>query len=249
MRTAVATTLAGLAALWLLLAAVVAFWGKKTPDPTPEVEAGPRVTPWGPLGPSERVLVIGVSGTGKTTYAKKLLSGGAGGPPAGRVVFFDPQADYVDVAVPVTLAELRAAPELLKGERVAVAVQPDGDTEEELAAEVEELCELVRKAGRLVVVLDEVGDYADAARKTLSRLARNGRHDGIASVWVTQAAMEIPKGVRRQATRVFSFLQTDPSDLSALERFGPQFVAQVRGWRKGADPAAWVLPSLAELPC
>lgn len=241
----VALVLAG-----LLMAVGLLLFRRKPPAPPPADPAHQRDAPppWGVLGPSERVLILGVSGTGKTTWAKRLLAGVDGGPAAARVVIFDPQGDYGEIAVPVTLEELRSAPELLKGPRVALAVQPEGDTEEELAAEVEQLVPLVRAAGRCILVLDEVGDYGDAARKTLSKLARNGRHDQVASVFVTQAAVEIPKAVRRQATRVYSFLQTDPQDLRALERFGEGFISRVQAWARGAPPATWVLPSLSELP-
>jgi hypothetical protein len=243
-------------------AAVLALLGvllfrRRRPAP-PERQVVDRAPfPWGDLGPSERVMVLGVSGTGKTFWVKKLLTGGAtpSSKPAERVLYGDPQGDYGDVAEPITLAELRElADELAGGERFALAVQlegagddDDGD-EEALAAQVEELIGLARRIGGCVLVLDEVGDYADHARKALSKLARNGRHDRIAAVFVSQAAVEIPKGARRQATRVYSFLQTDPADLKALERFGASFTARVTAWVKGSPPATWVLPSLSELP-
>jgi hypothetical protein len=199
-----------------------------------------RPTPHGVLGPSVRAAVIGLSGTGKSRFAKALIR------TAGRVVIFDLCNEYRDVAVTVTIGELLEAPELLLGDPVALAVTPSSEDEDEIAEDLERLVALVRRAGNAVLVLEEVGDYGARAASTISRLARNGRHQGIATVFVTQAAVEIPKAARRQLTHVFSFLQTDPEDLAALaKRCGEPFAARVTSWRVGDPPAAWILPSLA----
>lgn len=185
------------------------------------------------------MIILGVPFTGKSFKAKAIVRS------AGRVLFFDPCGDYTEVALPITLDELAAAPEILLGELLALAVQPEGATPAELAAELEATVRLARLAKNLVLVLDEVGDYSREAESTLTRLARNGRHDGIATVFVSQAAVDIPKTVRRMATRVFSFLQTDPDDLAALEkRCGTAFVQRVTTWRRGDPPAEWTIPSM-----
>lgn len=202
------------------------------------------VTPWGVLRDDDRVAVVGLSGSGKSYFARRLVS------PASRLVIWDVCGEYADAAEPVTLAELLEAPELLLGDRVALAVRPGTEDEEELAEETAALVSLVRRAGRCLLVLEEVGDYGKAAERTLSKLARNGRHAGVACVFVTQAAVEIPKSARRQLTRVFSFIQTDPEDLEALrKRCGDAFVERVTAWRPGDPPAAWTLPTFHESEC
>jgi hypothetical protein len=197
--------------------------------------------PHGVLHPWTRAAVVGLSGTGKTTFAKRILA------PASRVVYFDPCHDYRDVAVPIRVDELARDASILRASELCISVEPAGADDRELALEVELVIARCREARDLVLCLDEVGDYGAAAIKPLSRLARNGRHDGIASVYVTQSAVEIPKVCRRQLTHVFSFLQIDPDDLEALrKRCGDPFVAAVKSWTRGAPPARWVLPSLLE---
>ena len=74
----------------------------------------------------------------------------------------------------------------------------------------------------------------------LTRLHRNGHHDGVASMLVSQCAVDIPKTCRRTATRVASFLQEDPGDLAALDEvYGAEFAARVRSWQPGDPPAEW----------
>lgn len=204
-------------------------------------EVHPGVTPWGVLRGDDRVAVVGLSGSGKSWFARQLVR------PAARLVIWDLCGEYGDAAEPVTLAELLEAPELLLGERVALAVRPGTEDEEELAAETDTLVTLVRRAGQCLLMLEEVGDYGKAAERTLSKVARNGRHQGVATIFVTQAAVEIPKAARRQLTRVFSFIQTDPDDLEALrKRCGDAFVERVTAWRPGEPPAVWTLPTFHE---
>jgi hypothetical protein len=96
-----------------------------------------------------------------------------------------------------------------------------------------------------VLLLDEVGDYSVACADVLTRLHRNGHHAGVASVLVSQCAVDIPKTSRRTATRVASFLQVASADLDALEtEYGPDYRAAVAGWRPGDPPAVWTLPTL-----
>jgi DNA helicase HerA-like ATPase len=200
-------------------------------------EVPPAMGSHGSLTHHDRVLVLGCTNTGKSIYAAELVRS------ARRVVFFDPQDDYLPcVNERASAAELERYPELLDGTWIRVQVAP---REDYLAEDFETTVRAVRAAGDLVFVADELGDYSAEAERTITRLARNGRHDGIALVLVSQAAVDIPKSARRQATRVISFLQTDPDDLAALaKRCGPEFASQVAAWR-GGPPAVWQLPTLS----
>jgi hypothetical protein len=169
------------------------------------------------------------------------------------VLIFDPSemSDYLDVADPVTVGELERRPSILAAEQVRLVVCSMARDEAELGAEVERVAQVARAARDLLLIWEEVGDYCDpqqpcpGAPFCLSKLARNGRKQGLPCVWISQCAVEIPLKVRRQATRIVSFGQSEVLDVTALEaRCGEPFAAQVRAWRKGEPPAIWTLPSL-----
>jgi len=199
----------------------------------------------GAIGPRAHELVLGVPGSGKTTLARQRIA--AAGPR--RVVYFDPADDFSADGEVFSPADVEAAPrEVLAGAflRVVVAAarDPGRDVAEEFAAIVE-ACRSVADLGGLVLVADEVGDYSRRADAHLTRLHRNGHHDGVASILVSQCATDIPKTCRRTATRVASLLQVNSDDLDALAReYGDDFASNVRGWRPGRPAVVWTLPTL-----
>jgi len=198
--------------------------------------AGTLMQPWGShLKGNARVLIMGLPECGKTTFARTLTAD------AFRAVFFDPAGDYsAPGRLDVTLAELQKWPGLLDDPHARIVVKPQADDERGLAAEARVLINLAFEAGDLVLVLDEVGDYGKHAAGPLSKLVRRGRHEGIASVLVSQFATDFPKTCRRAASDVYGFLQKHPDDLAALEHvYGPAFSARVASWRKYEPPAAW----------
>ena len=119
-----------------------------------------------------------------------------------------------------------------------------------MSEEVPVLLDILRESQKgidesLVVCLEEVGDYSPWAKEELGALARNGRHDHIAVIYVTQAAVEVPKAARRQMSRIVSFSQSDPADIDALQSLcGGEFANTVQHWEHGDEPAIWTIPSL-----
>jgi hypothetical protein len=193
---------------------------------------------YGHLEPRSHELKLGVPGSGKTFHAKKRMAR------TRRAVFFDPTGhDYSSEGELVTIAELEEL-EVLRPAFARLVVVPGEDVAGDFEAVVE-ACRAARELGGLVLCADEVGDYSQVAAACLTRLHRNGHHDGVASLLVSQCAVDIPKTCRRTATRVASLLQTASADLEALEtEYGADFAERVRRWRPGDPPAVWTLPTL-----
>ncbi len=195
----------------------------------------------GPLHARSHEIVLGVPGSGKTYHARARVHD------ARRVVFFDPAGDYEGEGERLYADDLAHQPELFDGKwarYVVAAGRGEADTAAEFR-EVIRVCRAARAGGGLILVADEVGDYAPECARELTRLHRNGHHDGVASILVSQCAVDIPLTCRRTATRVVSMLQTASADLDALAReYGDEFAERVRRWRPGDAPVVWTLPTL-----
>jgi hypothetical protein len=194
--------------------------------------------PYGPLEPCSHEVLLGVPRSGKTWHARERLAS------ARRVVYFDVTGhDYASEGEQVDPSDL--TPELLTGSVVRFVVTPGRDVPADFAATVA-ACRDARDSGGLVLCADEVGDYSRYCEAELTRLHRNGHHSGVASILISQCAVDIPRTCRRTATRFASLLQTDAADLAALGEAprGPEFAERVRSWQAGDPPVVWTLPTL-----
>jgi hypothetical protein len=214
------------------------FWRDKPKPKEPDKKSS---HPWGDLVKIDRIIILGMPFTGKTYFAAKLTKS------ADRVLFFDVVGDYRKAAnsTEFTIDELEANPNVLDLPRFKISVRPSDDDERAIVADLERMLALAREKKNMVVVLDEVGDYSLLGQRALTKVFRNGRHYGLATVLVSQVATDIPKTCRRISTRLYSFLQEDPSDLAALEeKAGSEFAAKVKSWKEGDPPAVWQISTL-----
>lgn len=206
-------------AIFVAVAAGYLLWVSGMPNPL--VREKMPAKPVGDFIPGDRIIIIGLPLSGKTFLAAKLTAN------VPRILYFDPYHDYQEAAGAEEIAadSLIENPRVLAKARFRYAVIPD---ENDIAQQLEDVVSLARATGNLVLVMDEVGDYKRNAQLTLEKLARNGRHNGIVPIYVSQVAMDIPRTVRRIATRVYSFRQEDIEDLDALrERYGEKYATEV----------------------
>jgi adenylate kinase family enzyme len=203
----------------LVVVAAYLLWVSGVPNPLVREKLPKK--PLGDFIPGDRIIIIGLPLSGKTYLAAKLTAN------VPRILYFDPYHDYNEAAG----AEEISADSLIENPRVLAkgsfryAIIPD---EDDIAMQLEEVVSIARAAGNLVLVMDEVGDYKRNAQLVLEKLARNGRHNGLVPIYVSQVAMDIPRTVRRIATRVYSFRQEDIEDLDALsERYGEKYAEDV----------------------
>lgn len=219
-----------------VLLAYLLWSEEESHSPEPLIGSAPiPKNPTGQFVKGDRVVIIGLPMSGKSYLAAKLTKD------APRVLYFDPFHDYAQTAgaVEISADALIERPTILNRSTFNFAIIPD---EDDLALQLEEVVKVARAAGDLVLVLDEVGDYKREATLELEKLARNGRHNGLVPVYVSQVAMDIPRTVRRLATRVYSFRQEDKDDIDALsERYGEAFALKVSTLPLH-EHALWTLP-------
>ncbi len=194
--------------------------------------------PWGQLKPTDKVLILGLPTSGKSTLAEKLVSD------AHRVCWFDPAGDYSRPGrLTLSPAELERWPQLLDDPHLRLVIEPETEEERDLGAEFKTVSTLVRHAGDkrgLVLVADEVGDYRAGAEGRINWWFRRGRHHNVATVLVSQVATDIPLKARKLASRVYCLAQEHPGELDALEEvYGHDFRVRVEAWRKYDAPVEW----------
>lgn len=195
----------------------------------------------------ERILVFGVTFTGKSEWVKKLLR--AEVQRGSRIVALDCTDEYSQHSQRVDgrkgpLAQRMTASTLAREAqagrcpflqpRFSIAIVPDDLTSTESGAKAFELV-----AGLLcfcpnpcILVLDEAHQWAEYATKRLNDAATVGAQHwgaGVALIVVSQRANRIPLTVRSQASKIVSFRQTEVPDLDALkQRCGEAFALRVR---------------------
>lgn len=192
-----------------------------------------------PLEVRDRLIVVGMTGTGKSTWLKKHLEREIA---AGRRVLF---GDYHDeysqagkasehvvlgpLAMRATMDELLDNLELLDDPALSLAVVMD-NAPRAAAEEAAILVDIAQDTGDLLLGFDEVGMWGSYAIDTLHVAATQSRHWGVPLVLASQAMVDIHPKARRQATHLVSLRQRNPADLDAI--------AEITGSKEFAEQVA-----------
>jgi hypothetical protein len=155
------------------------------------------------------ILVVGNQNCGKSVWAKIFARS------LSRLLVFDPMASYarVNFSTPENWLE-DVAHNRLNGFRYGSSFPDDLET----------IASAAFGAGNCMLLLEEcalIFRRGEELHEWAKPLIFMGRHQRVSLLFVAQRASKIPIDVRSQASRIISFRQTEPNDVSAItERIG-----------------------------
>lgn len=173
----------------------------------------------------DRLLVVGKTGTGKSTWVKAHL--GRELAAGRRVLWFDYCDEYSREGAAsehVRLGPLKERVEFdelmedlsqVGKRRLSLAVVPSKEPRE-AAEQFAALVDVAEAEGDLLFGADEVGMFGSHCADRLHYLAAQSRHWGVPVILASQAMVDVHARARRQATRLVTFRQTHPADLDAI---------------------------------
>lgn len=177
---------------------------------------------------NRHVLILGRSGTGKSTLLKQVLFSNQ----FPRLIILDISDEYegeetsIDTLIDWVLEE-RTPPQF------SCRIVPD--TEQD----IRHLSTLVLMIGHCVLVAEEMADYAQV--EEFKRLLRRGRRQGVQVLGISQRPADIPKTVTSQMPCTVCFWTDEPRDLEYVrQRWGGQAVDELRSLKAAEyEYAVW----------
>lgn len=149
------------------------------------------------------VGIIGVTGYGKTTFARKLLR------KSDRLVVFDPQDDFDELTPVSTLHELA---HILQDEEFRLAVRLENTDEYVQAAQV------VGYYRGIDLLIDEANIWTrpNFTPEPFKQLIFRGRRREIRVVWTSQRPGLVSRDLSSQSMYLVTFRLIEPRDLTYL---------------------------------
>lgn len=169
-----------------------------------------------------RVAVVGASGSGKSSYVKRLLR------KERRVVIFDPMGEYGKEGAKVctTIAQLQEEMRKSFGKFLLAYVPPAGREAQalnrlsHLCLKAQEPYRGATKGPQLTVVIEEMNTCfpvhgGEAKAPAFAEICSRGRHSFIHAIGVTQRFAEVSTRFRGNLTECVVFRQQGPNDTTA----------------------------------
>ena len=156
------------------------------------------------------ILIFGRTGSGKTYFAKRLISG------INRVIVIDRMFEYDDGIIFYSINEMIDYILIHKPDKFKFICRFESDYEIELLFK---LCWYLKN---LVLVVEESELYISPYTKQSEflRLVRYGRHKSISIIAIARRVVELSNDVKANADKIITFKQILIKDLEYLERLG-----------------------------
>lgn len=179
---------------------------------------------------NEHAFVVGMSGSGKSALAKKILI-----KPTDQVVIFDPKREYEGTlcgrAVRIYHSFSRFASALIAGRKTKqgfkIAWQPDLKKGDTTPADFDKFCQIVWGCGDgkhikpLIAICEEVAEHSASAGKATGfhgKLLRLGRSYGIHTANIFQRGQEVSKTIIDNCQHAYLMMQKTGASAEYLER-------------------------------
>lgn len=158
-------------------------------------------------------LIYGKTGSGKTVLAKHLLK------EFNRVIIIDSMSEYENGLVFTSFDDLSSYVldnNIYNNDSFCLICRFESDIE------IEYLFKLVFEITNLLLVVEEAEIYISpfAKQSNFLRLVRYGRHKNISLLGIARRTGELSLSFRSQTDFIYSFLQTDATDLKNMELIG-----------------------------
>lgn len=154
------------------------------------------------------VAVLGASGSGKSTYVKRILSRGHP-----RLLIWDPLREYEGEGVE-SLAGLLAA---LKAKKFRLVFRPSADPVQR-GKQFDLVCRAALAAGSLTLVVEELRFVTTPQRAPLgwAQVCLTGRHRGLKVFGISQRPASIDKDFLGNCTAIRTGRLAYPEDVKAV---------------------------------
>jgi hypothetical protein len=159
--------------------------------------------------PRKVILVLGKTGTGKSTIIKKLIERSP------RTVIIDPMWEYDADVIVRSLEEFREyfnRKGVTQNFRIAYRKKNMID--------YDAIFRSVWSLGNVLLVCEEADLIISARNKYFDQLVGQGRHRNVHLICIARRAPEVNKDFRAQVTSFFSFYQSEPDDIEHLREWG-----------------------------
>lgn len=147
---------------------------------------------------SERILIIGVSGSGKTHFIQHELL------PQFRnklVVVLDSMEEYSGKGYIITnrVYDIIKLSEKITNAKIIFRIDPN-KTEDFLT-----VCRFMNLSSNSCLMIDEITLYKDSDNEYLSNISRRGRHFNQSLIIATQCPVDMPPPYRNNITNIYFF--------------------------------------------